>query len=144
MPFTAATLALALTAAFSTAAPAPKPSLPLPMPQVETVREHVEAYFADIPIMADIARCESHDRQFDMAGSVYRGEQNNKDVGVMQINEHYHLEEAQALGFDLYTLQGNLAYARFLYDREGTAPWSSSAYCWSGTKVSKSLASIAK
>ena len=146
MPFSATTLALALTVAFSTssgaATAAAKPVLPMLMPKVETVKEHVQSYFADIPIMAAVSSCESHFRQFDTDGTVYRGEINNKDVGVMQINEHYHLDEAQALGFDLYTLQGNLEFARYLYNREGTAPWSSSEYCWSkSAAASKSLAS---
>ncbi len=143
MPFSATTLALALTVAFSTSTgtpPASQPVIPQPMPKVETIKERVEAYFADAPIMAAISSCESHFRQFDTDGSVYRGAINNKDVGVMQINEHYHLDEAKALGIDLYTLEGNLKFARHLYEREGTAPWSSSEYCWSQSAAAKSLA----
>lgn len=142
MPFSATTLALALTVAFSTSTGTPPVtrSVPPHMPKVETVKEHVQAYFADIPIMAAISDCESHYRQFDTDGNVFRGAINNKDVGVMQVNEYYHLDEAKALGFDLYTLQGNLDYARYLYNREGTDPWSSSEYCWSKSSAAKSLA----
>ena len=143
MPLSASALALVLTAALSTTPQPAAVTTPQPLPQVETVRETVESYFADIPIMIAVSGCESHYRQFDTDGSVYRGEQNHQDVGVMQINEHYHLQTAQKLGYDIYTLQGNLAYARFLYEQEGTAPWSSSAYCWDKSST-KTLATVGK
>lgn len=111
------------------------------MPQVQTVQEYVEEYFSDIPVMVDIAQCESHFRQFDSDGSMHRGVVNNKDVGVMQINEYYHLKTAKALDLDIYTVQGNLAYARYLYEKEGTAPWISSKPCWGKSKNAKNLAS---
>lgn len=113
--------------------------VPATMPQAQTVRQYVQSYFADEPIMADIAQCESHFRQFNTDGDVYRGVQNNQDVGVMQINEHYHLDASQKLGINIYTLSGNMAYARYLYDKEGTAPWSSSEACWGKTKAAKQL-----
>jgi hypothetical protein len=112
-----------------------------PVPVVETVREQVKNYFADIPIMATIAGCESHYLQYDSNGRIYRGEINHQDVGVMQINEGYHLDTAQSLGLNIYTVEGNLAYARYLYDHEGTAPWSSSEYCWGGEKPQTASAS---
>jgi hypothetical protein len=111
----------------------------LPLARVETVHEHVVSYFADIPIMASIASCESHFHQFNTDGGVFRGELNTKDVGVMQINEYYHLDEAQSMGINLYTLDGNLEYARHLYEEEGTAPWSSSQYCWSKSSSAKTV-----
>ncbi len=90
----------------------------------------VREYFKDSPLLIDIARCESTFRQFNKDGSLKRGKVNNKDVGVMQINEHYHLETSIKKGFDIYTLEGNMAYARHLYDREGAQPWISSSPCW--------------
>ncbi len=144
MPFTATALAIAFSTAFATATPPKPPPKPLPVPititKVETVRQRVVSYFSDIPIMAVISGCESHYRQYDSDGNIYRGEVNNKDVGLMQINEHYHLEDAKALGYNIYTIEGNLAFARYLYNHEGTAPWDSSGYCWSGVKEAKSLA----
>jgi hypothetical protein len=59
-----------------------------------------------------------------------RGRQVPTDVGVMQINEYYHGKAAQKLGIDLHTLDGNLEYAKYLYDTQGTNPWSASAPCW--------------
>lgn len=100
------------------------------MPKATTVEEYVRAYFADAPIMAKVAFCESTFRQFDKDGSVHRGVVNNKDVGLMQINEYYHLDTAEKLGLDIYTIQGNVAYARYLFEKEGTTPWLSSSPCW--------------
>lgn len=91
--------------------------------------------------MADIAQCESNFRQYDSDGSIHRGIVNHKDVGVMQINEYYHLKTAKALGLDIYTVEGNVAYARYLYEKEGTAPWISSKPCWGKTDAAKALAS---
>lgn len=130
MPF-AAGLALAvslvLNAGTATAAQA---SVASAMPAAQSPKEYVADYFADVPVMVDIASCESHFHQYDADGSIYRGKVNNLDIGVMQINEHYHSATAQKLGIDLYTIQGNVAYARYLYDKEGTQPWVSSKPCW--------------
>jgi hypothetical protein len=102
-----------------------------PLPTVmkqepKTLREEVEEYFADAPELVAIARCESHFRQFEKDGKVKRGQVNRYDLGIMQINELYHGEKAEELGLDLHTLEGNLKYARYLYDKEdprrGTPP----------------------
>lgn len=101
--------------------------------EVETMmstEQFIRQYFSDIPIMIQIAKCESHFRQLDNDGDIHRGEANNQDVGVMQINEHYHLDEAQKADYNIYTLEGNTAYARILYQKYGTQPWSSSKSCW--------------
>lgn len=103
------------------------------------VETRVREYFADIPLMAEVSRCESRFRQFDTDGSVFRGKINDRDVGVMQINEYYHLERAKKLGFDLYSLEGNMAYARLLYKEQGAQPWVSSSPCWKKTDVAKAV-----
>jgi hypothetical protein len=90
----------------------------------------VEEYFADIPVMVDIARCESRFRHTDKNGNLLRGELTPADVGVMQINEKYHLETSEELGLDIHTLEGNMAYARYLYEKQGARPWLSSSHCW--------------
>ncbi|MDQ3089559.1 MAG: hypothetical protein M3Q24_00180 [bacterium] len=101
-----------------------------PMTDSKNVKIFVEKYFADIPIMIDVARCESRNRQFALDGTVIRGEVNNQDVGVMQINEKYHLETSKKLGYNIYTIEGNTSYARYLYNRQGAQPWMSSSPCW--------------
>ena len=95
------------------------------------VKEYVEHYFAATPLLIRIAGCESQFRQYDKNGNVLRGNIVHQDVGVMQINETYQGALASALGYNIYTLQGNVAYAKWLYDQEGAQPWSSSSACWS-------------
>jgi hypothetical protein len=105
----------------------------------DTLAPYVRDYFSDVPVLVEIARCESTFRHLGKDGDVLRGIVNRADLGVMQINELYHGERAKKLGFDLHTIEGNLAYARFLYEREGVQPWSSSAKCWSKTTAYKTL-----
>lgn len=90
----------------------------------------VREYFSDIPIMVHIARCESTFRHTLADGSVLRGRVDSRDTGVMQINTYYHGETAEELGLNLEDLHDNMAYARDLYERQGTQPWSASAPCW--------------
>ena len=94
------------------------------------VREAVEEVFGANSIMVQIARCESTFRQFDEDGSVLQGKADPRDTGVMQINTHYHERDALALGFDIRTLKGNLAYAKYLKKHQGTTPWNNSKHCW--------------
>jgi hypothetical protein len=65
-----------------------------------------------------------------MDGSVLRGVVVHQDIGVMQINEDYQGALASALGYNIYTLEGNVAFAQWLYNQEGAQPWSSSSGCW--------------
>jgi hypothetical protein len=104
-----------------------------------TFEEYVREYYADTPLLAEIAFCESSFRHFSTNGEPVRGKVNKGDVGVMQINEYYHADTAKKLGFNLETIDGNLAYAKYLYDSEGAAPWVSSSKCWK-----KSLDKVAK
>jgi len=95
-----------------------------------TFEQYVREYFSDDPILAEIAKCESTFRQYSSSGEVIKGRVNKSDVGVMQINKYYHLKSAEKLGYDLHTIEGNMAYAKALYEREGTKPWNSSSKCW--------------
>ena len=101
-----------------------------------STEQYVRKYFADIPIMIQVARCESQFRHLDSDGEIRRGIVNPADVGVMQINEHYHLDRSKKANYDIYTIEGNTAYARELYEDKGTAPWNSSKPCW-GKYLSK-------
>ncbi len=109
------------------------------MNNVKTMEAYLRKEFADTPILVDIARCESSFRQYDKAGNLVRGRVNNADVGVMQINEIYHDKTALKLGFDLHTLEGNVAYAKHLYNEQGSQPWVSSSPCWSGKQVASNI-----
>lgn len=98
--------------------------------KVKTTQEIVDEHFADTPILKKIAACESHHKQFNDDGSVLRGIVNPQDIGYMQINEKYHLGTALKLGLDIYTLEGNLEYAKYLYRTQGVKPWIHSSHCW--------------
>ncbi|MBX4211140.1 hypothetical protein KW783_04200 [Candidatus Parcubacteria bacterium] len=94
---------------------------------------YVRTYFKDLPIMTEIARCESEFRQVDKYGELVHGRVNPNDIGVMQINVMYHFDRALKLGYDIRTLEGNVAYARALYQEQGARPWLASAACWANT-----------
>jgi hypothetical protein len=89
--------------------------------------------------MIAIANCESNFTQYDSTGTIVRNPQSSA-VGVFQIMDSVHSEVAANLGLDIYTTQGNLAYARYLYEHEGTAPWNASKACWGKQPTPKSLA----
>jgi len=97
-----------------------------------TVETRVREYFEDTPIMIEIAYCESRFKHYSKHGGVLRGKLIPEDVGVMQINEYFHADTAERLGYDLHSLEGNMAYAKWLYEREGTTPWQPSVKCWAG------------
>jgi hypothetical protein len=101
----------------------------IPM-RVATTEEYVRESFKDTPLLAEIARCESTFRQYGKDGKALRGIVNDDDIGVMQINRYYHEEDAQKLGLNIYTLQGNIEFAKVLYGRYGDKPWVHSSPCW--------------
>lgn len=133
-------VAIAISAAFNITS-AQLPPVPAPMPQVQTVEEYVRDYFADEPILAEIASCESQFRQFGKNGEVIKNPHSSA-VGVFQIMSSIHSSLADdKLGLDINTLQGNAAYARYLYERQGTKPWDSSKACWSRSQAYKDMQS---
>jgi hypothetical protein len=93
----------------------------------------VREYFKDIPVMIQVARCESQFRQTLADGTVLHGAVDSADTGVMQINARYHASAAAAMGLSLDDLHGNMVYARHLYETEGTRPWTASSACWGKT-----------
>ena len=92
------------------------------------VEDAVRQYFADSPVMIAVAKCESGFTMFSGDKALNGG--SGGMIGIFQINAEVHARYAKRLGMDIYTLNGNLAYARYLYEREGTQPWYSSSECW--------------
>lgn len=103
---------------------------PQAMPQAQTVKEYVQEYFTDEPVMIAIAECESHFKQFDKDGNVLKNSKGSSAVGMFQIMSSVHDETADKLGLNINSIQGNAAYARYLYEKHGTAPWNASKACW--------------
>lgn len=102
----------------------------MPISDPKNVEKFINDYFRDIPIMAEIAKCESRFRHLNSEGNVLKGEQNRYDRGVMQINVLYHQEKAEELGLNINNLNDNVAFARYLYEKFGAKPWMSSSACW--------------
>jgi hypothetical protein len=104
----------------------------------EDVEARVRAEFADLPVMVEIARCESGFRQLDENGNPLYGGSGGM-VGVFQEAAAIHSNTAKDLGYDINTLDGNLKYARYLYETEGTVPWLASQSCWNPSPISSAL-----
>lgn len=81
-------------------------------------------------ILYKIALCESNNKQFTPSGDIVRGRANPADIGRFQINTYWNGEEAERLGYDLYTWEGNTAFALYLYEKNGTRDWNWSKPCW--------------
>lgn len=115
------------------------------MPQSQTVEEYVRDYFADEPIMIEIAKCESQFRQYGRDGQVLKNSEGSSAIGLFQIMSSIHADFADdKLGLDVYSLQGNAAYARYIFDRQGTRPWDASKACWSKSKAYKDMQAAEK
>jgi hypothetical protein len=92
------------------------------------IKSMVEDEFGEDHPMVAVARCESSFRQYE-DGSVLRNPKSDA-IGIFQILEGLHEEPADKLGIDIFTADGNIDYARKLYDSFGLAPWSPSSLCW--------------
>lgn len=101
------------------------------------VEQQVREFFADVAVMVAIARCESKFRQYTDGGNVLRGGAGGGMVGVFQFNERMHSSAALTRGFDITTLEGNIGYAKHLYEHAGTDPWISSFGCWNSALSTK-------
>lgn len=110
---------------------------PLQAERPQPVEAIVREYFADAPIMAEVARCESRFTHYDKNGQVLKGKVDPQDRGVMQINERYHLKASREKGYDIYSLEGNLGYARYLYSLNGVRDWLASSGCWAHAPVDR-------
>lgn len=116
--------------ALATSTPVEAIPAPVVMPAPKSVEEYVREQFKDAPVMIDIARCESRFRQFDSSGKVLKNPTSSA-MGTFQIMASLHADLAKdKLGHDIYSLEGNAAYARYLFEKQGTAPWNASKACW--------------
>lgn len=121
----------------------------------EKVEREMKGYLADknlgrLPIfarnapvspeatLAIIAECESGGRQFDKDGDLIVHAKSGA-IGKYQILPSWHEENAEKLGLDIRTEEGNEAFAKVLFEKFGTEPWEASRKCW-GNKVVASYA----
>lgn len=87
------------------------------------VEAAVRAAFADAPEMIAVAKCESRYRQFASEGVPLRGGSGKGYIGIFQIGERLHAAPAKAAGYDIYAIDGNIGYARKMYEKSGSVPW---------------------
>lgn len=73
--------------------------------------------FPDSPVMLEVAKCESRLRQFNEDGTVLMGGGGGNYIGIFQIGIQW-VDDAQKLDIDVYTVEGNVQFARYLYDSE--------------------------
>ena len=98
----------------------------VPQPHVIVVKDDTLP-----PVLQRIAQCESSGQQFTQDGKVLRGKRHPQDTGLFQINAVVWAKQAEALGYDIRTRDGNESMARYLFANYGSVPWQSSAKCWS-------------
>ena len=123
----AAAFGLAVAAAFPSFASAADPNA--------GVEAAVRAAFADAPDMIAVAKCESRYRQFASEGVPLRGGSGKGYIGIFQIGERLHSDAAKAKGYDIYAIDGNIGYARKMYEARGTVPWRECAPAASATSA---------
>lgn len=98
-----------------------------------TIEEQISLAFPEVKKeMLLIAKCESgnklhpHGRQFNEDGTVLISK--TSDIGIFQINQ-VHWPEAEELNIDIKTIEGNIEFAKLLYQRSGFKPWYMSNNC---------------
>lgn len=89
-----------------------------------SVEEKILEAFPDVPIMIEVARCESQLDPLADRGNL------NVDVGLFQINQ-VHLERLEKLGLDRRDIDDNITFAKMLYEESGLNAWYMSKPCWS-------------
>ena len=95
------------------------------------VEAKVRTYFADIPVMIKIAECESGFQHFQPNGELTVSEVTNASgkrissaSGLFQILYKGHFKSWSASDeTNITTVDGNMRFARELYEESGTAPW---------------------
>lgn len=89
---------------------------------------------ASIPtILQKIGECESGNNQFRSDGTVVRNA-GSSATGRFQIMSSLHRANAESLGLNIDTEEGNIKFALYLYSKNGTRDWEAdpaSYNCWS-------------
>jgi hypothetical protein len=98
-------------------------------------KEAVMEAFPDDTLMWAIASCESDYMQYRPKGddSVVVRNPKSSAVGIFQIMESLHFEDAHLQGMDIFTPEGNIAYAKVLREKNGYRDWEAdevSRRCW--------------
>ena len=95
---------------------------------VDILLRHFER--KDIPVMFQVARCESQFQQTDEQGNPLKGKLTPLDRGLFQISLQWHQEELDRRGLNVHKLEDNVKFASILYYRNGLSDWKASKSCW--------------
>jgi len=99
-------------------------------------KDYIQGRFGVGNIFDKIAACESGYTQYsDPVNKVVLRNPASSAMGVFQIMESWHRREADSLGIDLTTVEGNSNFAEWLYNHPNAMqspsdPWNESKRCW--------------
>lgn len=69
-------------------------------------------------------------KHWNKDGTVLTGIINNNDIGQCQINKIIWGEKSKELGYDIYSFNGNIQMANWIYEKYGNKPWFWSKKLW--------------
>lgn len=102
-----------------------------PQEKEKTLQDLVAEEFGYGSIMWWVCKCESNFRQFEKDGTVLKSYYGTNDVGLFQIHVPVWGKEAEKLGYDIYSPEGNIKMARHILNTQGINAWLPSKPCWS-------------
>jgi len=101
----------------------------LELAEVQPIRQETIDPWVGYEELKTICTCESG-LIHEVNGKVVRGQINSEDIGICQINRFYHGKRATSLGLDLMIKEDNIAFAKLLFNEQGSRPWNWSRSCW--------------
>ena len=97
-------------------------------------QEEIKVLDKLISALYPVCACESTGNKnknpihYDKNGNVLVGV--SGDIGYCQIAPQYHQKNAEAMLLDIYSEEGNIDYANYLFRRNGYKDWLASKKCW--------------
>jgi len=76
-----------------------------------------------------VAECESGVQQYNSDGTILKDNVYGTHYGLFQISKGW-IPTAKAHGWDIFTPEGNVAMALYLYKQHGLRDWKASQECW--------------
>jgi len=101
----------------------------------KTVESATSSPFAT-PLLKRACSCESwgdpnkQPREFYPDGRLIKGFPDPSDEGACQIHTPTWQKEADVLGYNIETYEGNVKMANYIYGVQGMAAWNASKSCW--------------
>jgi soluble lytic murein transglycosylase-like protein len=106
---------------------------------VRTVFNLAEINDVDPFLILAVLKCESGFNSKALGLNKKNGKVWSKDVGLMQINNVFHEDKAEAMGLDIYNPLDNLLYGISLIKKNGVADYKASLKCIGAFSPTKHL-----